>query len=133
MNPTNNKDMLNIRLVKKMINEKMSVGERIRYYRTLRGMSQEMLALEANINTAFVGHLERGLKSPTVTTLEKITNALGISLEELFSENLSKKGRYDRKQAAMDHVEFMFRSLSGEEAEQMAEIVRGILKLKEIL
>ncbi len=55
---------------------KMSVGERIRYYRVLKGMSQEALALEANINAAFVGHLERGLKSPTVTTLEKMTGAL---------------------------------------------------------
>lgn len=121
--------MLLSRLVIKM-NEKMSVGERIRYYRTLRGMSQETLALEANINAAFVGHLERGLKSPTVTTLEKITEALGISLGELFSEELSKQGKCDRKKAVFEHMEYMFRDLTEQEAEQLAAIVREIVAFK---
>lgn len=110
--------------------EKMSVGERIRYYRTMRGMSQETLALEANINAAFVGHLERGLKSPTVTTLEKITEALGISLGELFSEELSKQGKFDRKKAVFEHMEYMFRDLTEQEAEQLASIVREIVAFK---
>lgn len=50
----------------------VNVGERIRYFRNLRGWSQETLALQAEINPAFLGHLERGLKSPTIKTLEKI-------------------------------------------------------------
>ena len=35
---------------------------------------------------AFLGHLERGLKSPTIKTLEKIVHALDISLAELFAD-----------------------------------------------
>ena len=58
----------------------VNVGERIRYFRNLRGWSQETLALQAEINPAFLGHLERGLKSPTIKTLEKIVRALDISL-----------------------------------------------------
>ena len=53
----------------------VNVGERIRYFRNLRGWSQETLALQAEINPAFLGHLERGLKSPTIKTLEKIVRA----------------------------------------------------------
>lgn len=108
----------------------MSVGERIRYYRVLRGMSQEALALDANINAAFVGHLERGLKSPTVKTLEKITDALGISMEELFSENLSRIAKHDRKQAIFEHLEYLLCELTEREAEQVLEIVQAALRLK---
>lgn len=48
-------------------------------------MSQEQLALEAGLNPAFLGHLERGLKSPTITTLGKLVRALDITFEELFA------------------------------------------------
>lgn len=65
----------------------MNIGERIRYFRHLRGWSQEQLALRAGLNTAFLGHLERGLKSPTVRTVEKIANALEITLGELFADD----------------------------------------------
>ncbi len=34
----------------------VNVGERIRYFRNLRGWSQETLALQAEINPAFLGH-----------------------------------------------------------------------------
>lgn len=114
------------------MNKRMSVGERIRYYRMLRGMSQEALALEANINAAFVGHLERGLKSPTVTTLEKITDALNITMEELFSEDLAARGRMTRKYVALEHLEYLLRGLSEQETEQMAAIMQEILKFKNL-
>lgn len=62
-----------------MIYCEVNVGERIRYFRNLRGWSQETLALQAEINPAFLWHLERGLKSPTIKTPEKIVrNALAI-------------------------------------------------------
>ena len=42
-----------------------NIGSRIRYQRKLHNMSQEKLALAASMNPAFIGHLERGEKSPT--------------------------------------------------------------------
>ena len=62
----------------------MDIGARIKYFRTRNGMSQEKLAWDAGINPAFLGELERGKKSPTVKTLEKIACALRINLYELF-------------------------------------------------
>ena len=52
------------------------IGERIKYFRMSKKLSQEKLALMAEINPAFLGHLERGLKSPTMNTVDKIINAL---------------------------------------------------------
>lgn len=63
----------------------MDIGERIKYFRNKEGLSQEKLAWNANINPAFLGELERGKKSPTIKTLEKIADALHISLYEFFA------------------------------------------------
>ena len=62
-------------------------GQRIRSLRLLRGESQEQLALRAGITPAYLGMVERGEKNPTLLTIEKLCSALGISLEECFSNS----------------------------------------------
>ena len=61
----------------------LAVAERIKYYRHLRNYSQEALALQAGLNPAYFGQVERGLKCPTIDTLYKIARALDVSLSEL--------------------------------------------------
>lgn len=63
----------------------IQIGEQIRYYRRKNGISQETLALIADLNPAYVGQIERGVKSPTINTLKKIADALGVSLAMLFT------------------------------------------------
>lgn len=65
--------------------DNIQIGEQIRYYRNKNGISQETLALIANVNPAYVGQIERGIKSPTINTIKKLSNALGIDLATLFS------------------------------------------------
>ena len=48
-------------------------------------MSQEEFGIEANLHRTYVSQLERGLKSPSLKTLCKITSVLGISLTELMA------------------------------------------------
>ena len=61
------------------------VGERIRQFRAKKHLSQEALAHLASITPSYLGQVERGQKSPTLSTLIKITNAMEISLNALFS------------------------------------------------
>lgn len=63
---------------------KKVVGARIRDLRNGRGWSQEELADKANVSRSFMGEIERGQASATIESLEKITNALEITLEDLF-------------------------------------------------
>lgn len=49
-----------------------SIGENIRLVRIKRGLSQEQLALNAGVNTSYIGQIERGEKNPTIKTLEKL-------------------------------------------------------------
>lgn len=62
----------------------MQLGMRIRYLRNLRKWSQEDLALEANVNKNYLCDLENGRRNPSLEILERIADALGISLSELF-------------------------------------------------
>ena len=57
---------------------------RIKYYRHLKGLSQEEVALKAELNPAYFGQVERGLKCPTIDTLYKIALTMEISLADLF-------------------------------------------------
>ena len=43
------------------------------------GLSQEQLAFRAGVTRNYVGGLERGEKSPTLRTLDKLAEALGVS------------------------------------------------------
>ena len=60
------------------------VALNLRRIRVSRGISQDNLALEANVERSYVGYLERGNKNPTVTTLEKIAEALSCDISEFF-------------------------------------------------
>ena len=62
----------------------MQLGMRIRYLRNLRKWSQEDLALEANVNRNYICDLENGRRNPSLEILERIADAFGISLSELF-------------------------------------------------
>lgn len=46
-------------------------------------MSQEDLALEANLHRTFVAHVERGVRNISIDNIEKLANALGIPVHEL--------------------------------------------------
>ena len=67
------------------------IGQRIRNYRTQKGLSQEKLAELAGCHPTYIGQLERGEKNVTLESVEKIASAMDISLSELF-DKLGKSG-----------------------------------------
>ena len=60
------------------------VGDRIRTLRTEQGISQEELAHKAGVSTSHIGKLERGEKNPSLSSIEKVINALEVTFEDLF-------------------------------------------------
>lgn len=58
----------------------MTTGEKIKYYRNMRGFSQEFLGQLSGINPATIKKYEYGIRNPKPNQLLKITNALGISI-----------------------------------------------------
>jgi transcriptional regulator with XRE-family HTH domain len=60
------------------------VGWNLRRLRVRQALSQENLAVDAGLDRAYVGRLERGRENPTVGVLQKLTNAMGVPLADLF-------------------------------------------------
>ena len=81
------------------------IGAKIRYLRLKRGMSQETLALNCDMNPAFLGHVERGMRCPTVNTLQRICNGLDITLTELIlTQSGEEQTPDDPRNASVQHV-----------------------------
>lgn len=62
------------------------VGDRIKTLRNTRGLSQEKLALKANVDRTYLAGVEKGKRNISLKSLEKIINALEVSFEEFFTE-----------------------------------------------
>jgi transcriptional regulator with XRE-family HTH domain len=65
------------------MNGQLDIGGQIRYHRRRKGLSQEKVALRANITTAYLGQIERSKKNPTVCIVRRIADAMQISVIEL--------------------------------------------------
>jgi transcriptional regulator with XRE-family HTH domain len=59
------------------------IGRRIRNLRLDRGMSQVMLADVAELSRVNLSRIERGKAAVMITTLLRITRALGVTLADL--------------------------------------------------
>lgn len=106
------------------------IGERIKYFRLSKGLSQEKLALMAELNPAFLGHLERGLKSPTMNTVDKIIKALGVSYGEFFSDKTDITDTESR-QFYIDIINRCTSRLPEDKLKTVADIILKITELTE--
>jgi transcriptional regulator with XRE-family HTH domain len=69
---------------------KQTVAKNVRTLRLERGHTQEELSALAGINRNYTGMIERGERSPTVETLEKLAKALDIDPVALLTANTVK-------------------------------------------
>ncbi len=60
------------------------LGERIRFLRREKNISQEQLGELSNLHTNYIGAIERGEKNITLESLVKVSKGLEVSLDELF-------------------------------------------------
>lgn len=58
----------------------------IRRIRKQKGLSQEALAFEAGVHRTYISGVERCVRNPTITVVDKIARALEVSAATLLSE-----------------------------------------------
>ena len=63
----------------------MKIGDNIKRIRTAKGLSQKEVTTSAGLDTAQYSRIESGKTDPSVTTLERIAKAIGVSLADLFA------------------------------------------------
>ncbi len=68
------------------------LANNIRTFRKTKGLSQEDLADICDLHRTYVGSVERGERNVTLSTLEVIADALGVSVPKLLTEGSIENG-----------------------------------------
>ncbi len=62
------------------------LGRNVRRARQQKGLTQEQLAFEAEIDLTYVGGIERGKRNPSLLVMARIADALAVSLPKLLHD-----------------------------------------------
>lgn len=62
------------------------LAQNMRTFRKIKGLSQEDLASICNLHRTYIGSVEREERNVTLSTLEVIAHALGVSVPILITE-----------------------------------------------
>jgi XRE family transcriptional regulator, regulator of sulfur utilization len=103
------------------------IGERIRVYRKYKMLSQEELAHMSNTHPTYIGQIERGEKNVTIDTLERVVNALQISLEELFRFSTVDHNLNETIIQLNNHLT----QISEDDREKLLKVIQVLLDWKE--
>jgi len=68
------------------------LAENLRAFRRSKGLSQEELADMCDLHRTYVGSVERGERNVTLSTLETLATALGVSVPELLTKRAFEDG-----------------------------------------
>ena len=88
----------------------MDVGKEVRRMREAKGWSQAKLAGASDMGVSGISQIETGARNPSVVTLTKIAEALGVEVTDLFP-----KGRRSSLEPSL------FNGLEGEQRENVYE------------
>lgn len=96
----------------------VNIGERLRELREARNISMRTLATKSGLSANALSMIERGRASPSVSTLYKLAEALGISITAFFGSDTERQKIVFLKSDARARVSFtrgVFEGLGGEQ------------------
>ena len=70
---------------------KLKIGQRIKELREKAEMSQKDLAYTADLDRSYIASIENGQRNVSIVNIEKIANALNVTLKEFFNNNEFEK------------------------------------------
>lgn len=76
-----------------------ATGARIREFRQARQITLRELATRAGISPGFLSQVERGQANPSIATLRRLAEELGVTLPDLFTDQQANDVRILRKAA----------------------------------
>jgi transcriptional regulator with XRE-family HTH domain len=113
----------------------MNIGDNIKRVREAKNLNQKEVITAIDMGAAMYSRIESGKTEPSLSTLEKIAKALGVSLTELIQadENMSDINSVDK--SLMEKLRLM-EALNDEERKTiyiMLDAFIGKKKLKDAL
>lgn len=104
-----------------------TIGKKVNQERLKRGWTQEELAEKIDMNTSFVGQIERGLKAASFDTLERLSHIFGMEVVDFLKKGDGKKPC--REGQAMEHkVVSLLKGYTLREQEAVYQTIKYILR-----
>lgn len=103
-----------------------NLGGRIRSIRIQRGMEQDELAKKAKITQSHLSKIETGESNPSIPSLKKIAEALGVDFEILFPSG-SRAISLDDTEISFGHLDLILRQfISKEDSIPFLEVAKDL-------
>jgi transcriptional regulator with XRE-family HTH domain len=96
------------------------LGARIREERLRLRLTQAALAEAIDISTTYMGSIERGERSLTLGTLERLVNRLGVTIDYVLADSVSEDNAYLTEQ---------FRQIIDKQPLERKEMAISILRI----
>lgn len=65
---------------------KIIFGKNLKRLRLEKGISQESLALSADLDRTYIPSIEKGERNVSIIVVEKLANALNVNISEFFKD-----------------------------------------------
>ena len=85
----------------------MKLGEKIKYLRKIKGISQEELAIMLKVNRNYLSRIETGKSEPTAGTLKTIAQIFGIDLNSLLDINSKEDQNIDKIKYIVENCKYL--------------------------
>lgn len=102
------------------------VGTRLKASRTVQNLSQRELAMRAGVTNGMISMIEQNKHSPSVATLNRLIDALGLSFAEFFSLEMPAESRvfYSKDELVpLTEGKVKFRVVAGERRDKVVQIL----------
>ena len=102
------------------MNTKELLGLKVKEFRTQKKITQEKLSELIAVDNGYISKLEVGQNFPSISTLEKIANALDVELYELFIFTSDKQNDYK------DEIISIYERLNKEKQYTLYRVAKGL-------
>lgn len=111
------------------------IGNKIMNYRKHAGLTIREFAELTKLSPSLLSQLERGIGNPSLTVLEAIAEAMGISLANLFLKDINTKSLILRKSERTytynpEHTHIIYNTLTPVSTKNSLELFLCVLKPK---
>lgn len=120
-------------LKKKMAKTKLSIiiGKHIREIRKKKGLTLEQLADKSNLSLTYTGDIERGKTEPSLKSLKKIADGLGVGLYYILSPLEKNKKSFLLENIGDENLKNFLKSLASGGHKETEFITRMIKMISE--
>ena len=109
----------------------MNIGEQIKTVREAKGLSQKQVALSINMDPSQYSKIEKGKTDPSISTLEKVADALNVSLPELFQSQEIFKDINSADKTIMEKLQ-LIEQLDDQEKTSLFNIIDSLFAKKRL-